>query len=160
MDRGAWWATVHGVSQSRTQLKWLNTRACTPRKTPSQEHLVWCLAKYLNTIAWTKLTITNSKTALKKLGRLTGLSTIQGQKGIFITRPLPVPLSQKKNKSHAVVGCANNNLNFLIITSFCGTFQGSIGLCNETVTVTLEPKINTFIVFFYLTMCNRSILRM
>ena len=22
MDRGAWWATVHGVTNSRTQLKW------------------------------------------------------------------------------------------------------------------------------------------
>ena len=27
MDRGAWWATVHGVAQSRTQLKRLSTRA-------------------------------------------------------------------------------------------------------------------------------------
>jgi len=25
MDRGAWWATVHGVSKSQTQLKWLST---------------------------------------------------------------------------------------------------------------------------------------
>ena len=25
MDRGAWWATVHGVSKSRTQLKLLST---------------------------------------------------------------------------------------------------------------------------------------
>ena len=25
MDRGAWWATVHRVAQSRTQLKWLST---------------------------------------------------------------------------------------------------------------------------------------
>ena len=24
MDRGAWWATVHKVAQSQTQLKWLN----------------------------------------------------------------------------------------------------------------------------------------
>ena len=24
MDRGAWWATVHSVAKSRTQLKWLN----------------------------------------------------------------------------------------------------------------------------------------
>ena len=22
MDRGAWWATVHGVAKSQTQLKW------------------------------------------------------------------------------------------------------------------------------------------
>ena len=28
MDRGAWWASVHGVAQSRTQLKWLSLHAC------------------------------------------------------------------------------------------------------------------------------------
>ena len=27
MDRGAWWAAVHGVTQSWTRLKWLSTRA-------------------------------------------------------------------------------------------------------------------------------------
>ena len=25
MDGGAWWPTVHGVAQSRTQLKWLSS---------------------------------------------------------------------------------------------------------------------------------------
>ena len=29
MDRGAWWATVHGVTKSWTRLKWLNTHART-----------------------------------------------------------------------------------------------------------------------------------
>ena len=28
MDRGAWWATVHGVTKSQTWLKWLSTHAC------------------------------------------------------------------------------------------------------------------------------------
>ena len=28
MDRGAWWATVHGISKSQTQLKWLSTHTC------------------------------------------------------------------------------------------------------------------------------------
>ena len=28
MDRGAWWAAVHRVAQSRTQLKQLSTHAC------------------------------------------------------------------------------------------------------------------------------------
>ena len=27
MDRGAWWATIHRVTQSQTQLKWLSTHA-------------------------------------------------------------------------------------------------------------------------------------
>ena len=26
MDRGAWWATVHGVTKSSTQLMWLSTK--------------------------------------------------------------------------------------------------------------------------------------
>ena len=25
MDRGAWWATVHRIAKSQTQLKWLST---------------------------------------------------------------------------------------------------------------------------------------
>ena len=29
MDREAWWATVNGVTKSRTQLKWLSTHTCT-----------------------------------------------------------------------------------------------------------------------------------
>ena len=29
MDRGTWWATVHRVAQSRTQLKWLSTHTHT-----------------------------------------------------------------------------------------------------------------------------------
>ena len=28
VDRGAWWAAVHEVAQSRTQLKWLSMHAC------------------------------------------------------------------------------------------------------------------------------------
>ena len=28
VDRGAWWAAVHRVAQSRTQLKWLSMHAC------------------------------------------------------------------------------------------------------------------------------------
>ena len=27
MDRGAWWATVHGIAKSQTQLKWLSMHA-------------------------------------------------------------------------------------------------------------------------------------
>ena len=30
MDRGAWWAMVHGVTKSRTQLKRLSTRTNAP----------------------------------------------------------------------------------------------------------------------------------
>ena len=31
-DRGAWWAAIHGVTQSRTQLKWLSSSSSKPNK--------------------------------------------------------------------------------------------------------------------------------
>ena len=34
MDRGAWWATVHGVTKSWTWLKWLSMQACTDKIKP------------------------------------------------------------------------------------------------------------------------------
>ena len=34
MDRGAWWAAVHGVAKSQTQLKQLSTEAQTKGKVP------------------------------------------------------------------------------------------------------------------------------
>ena len=38
MDRGAWWATVHRVAKSQTQLKRLNTQAYS---NADLENLVW-----------------------------------------------------------------------------------------------------------------------
>ena len=38
MDRGAWWATVHGVAKSQTQLKWLSMHVW-PAKTTLQASL-------------------------------------------------------------------------------------------------------------------------
>ena len=35
MDRGAWWATVHGVTKSQTQLKWLSMPTKTLQHTPN-----------------------------------------------------------------------------------------------------------------------------
>ena len=37
MDRGAWWATVHGVAKSRTRLKRLDTQ-CLPHPSISLSH--------------------------------------------------------------------------------------------------------------------------
>ena len=34
MDRGAWWAAVHGVAQSRPRLKQLSTHACRSNSKP------------------------------------------------------------------------------------------------------------------------------
>ena len=40
MDRGAWRATVHGVAESWTELKWLSTHAHmhSPQKTHHHPH--------------------------------------------------------------------------------------------------------------------------
>ena len=35
LDRGAWWATVHRVAKSQTQLKWLSTAAAAARSPQS-----------------------------------------------------------------------------------------------------------------------------
>ena len=52
MDRGAWWAAVHGVAQSQTQLKWLSssrwrrqwqpTPVLLPDKSHGRRSLVGC----------------------------------------------------------------------------------------------------------------------
>ena len=36
MDRGAWWATVHGVAESWTWLKWLSIYVCMEPKVPGK----------------------------------------------------------------------------------------------------------------------------
>ena len=38
--RGAWWAAIYGVAQSRTRLKWLSSSS-------SSSHLFFCLFNYL-----------------------------------------------------------------------------------------------------------------
>ena len=38
MDKGARWATVHGMAKSRTPLKWLSTHACTHTHTHTHTH--------------------------------------------------------------------------------------------------------------------------
>ena len=44
MDRGAWWATVHGLTKSQTRLRWLGTRTHTQKQhtrvtLPSPHHV-------------------------------------------------------------------------------------------------------------------------
>ena len=47
-DRGAWWAAVYGVAQSRTQLKWLSSKAVLEKEmTIHSSILAW-------RIPWTK----------------------------------------------------------------------------------------------------------
>ena len=40
-DAGAWWAAVYGVTQSRTQLKWLSSSSSSSMQTTSWETLGW-----------------------------------------------------------------------------------------------------------------------
>ena len=51
----AWWAAIHGVSQSRTRLKWLSSRSyslvCNDQSTDSMWFRVICLYAHLST-AW------------------------------------------------------------------------------------------------------------
>ena len=45
MDRGAWWATAHGVVKSQTQLKCLSTQRITGSLQSHQESglsFIWC----------------------------------------------------------------------------------------------------------------------
>ena len=65
VDRGAWWATVHTVAQSRTRLKQLSMYACTGEgngnllqcsclKNP-KDRGAWCAAVYGVAQSWTRL---------------------------------------------------------------------------------------------------------
>ena len=69
MDRGAWWAAVHGVAQSRTQLKRLSMHACMywrrkwqptpvflPGESQGQKSLVGCHLWGLTELGTTEVT--------------------------------------------------------------------------------------------------------
>jgi len=47
MDRGAWWATVHGVEKSQTQLKWFSTHTHTRKQNLSPEDISTALSPKL-----------------------------------------------------------------------------------------------------------------
>ena len=51
MDRGAWWATVHGVAKSRTWLKQLSSH------TPWEYHQIMKVPRASVTLAWLKIRI-------------------------------------------------------------------------------------------------------
>ena len=44
-DRGAWWASVHGVAKSRTQLKRLSMHACQKLKVLRKQTRLWVKSK-------------------------------------------------------------------------------------------------------------------
>ena len=43
MDRGAWWATVHGVTKSRTRLKRLSSSSSSKGKESEKEYMFICM---------------------------------------------------------------------------------------------------------------------
>ena len=57
-DRGAWWAAVYGVSQSRTRLKWLSSCSSRVRKSWLLVCLglaMWPLTSYLTSLSFSLL---------------------------------------------------------------------------------------------------------
>ena len=48
MDRGAWWATVHGVAKSQTQLKQLKQTHIRNQRTPGWNIVKTCCRRLAN----------------------------------------------------------------------------------------------------------------
>ena len=68
MDRGAWWAAVHGVAQSQTRLKWLNMHACIGEGNGNPPQYS-CLENPRDRQAWWAVVygVTQSRIGLKRL---------------------------------------------------------------------------------------------
>ena len=68
VDRGAWWAAVHGVTQSRTWLKWLYMHACIGKGNGNPLQCS-CLETPRDRRAWWAAIyrVTQSRTRLKRL---------------------------------------------------------------------------------------------
>ena len=66
VDRGAWWAAVHGVAQSGTQLKWLSSSSSSflPQFNSVLSH-VWLFVTPLAVAQQASLSITNSRSLPK-----------------------------------------------------------------------------------------------
>ena len=68
VDRGAWWAVVHRVAQSRTRLKWLSMHACIGKGNGNPLHCS-CLENPRDRGAWWAAVcgVAESQTWLKRL---------------------------------------------------------------------------------------------
>ena len=66
MDRGAWWAAVHGVTQSQTRLKQLSVRACIGEGNGNPLHYS-CLENLVDRGTWWAAVhgVTQSQTQMK-----------------------------------------------------------------------------------------------
>ena len=124
-DRGAWWAAVHGVAQSRTQLKWLSMHACFGEGNGSQLQYS-CLENPRDRGAWWAVIygVAQSWTWLKRLSSSSscnygGHVRKQDFHGWLVTTSLHVYMLREKKsiynsylflKSSIVIGhiCAKN----------------------------------------------------
>ena len=82
-ERGAWWATVHGVAESRT---WLTTN--TPIHNvyrcflDTRHHSKWFTVNHLNRVlCWTSVTFIKEETDIWKLNNM---SSFNGRNGVWI----------------------------------------------------------------------------
>ena len=76
MDRGAWWATVHGVAKSQTWLKWLSRQAygrCSRSLTLERAGIIKTMVRYHGTAPWRAViteTVISFGKNMEKLGIL------------------------------------------------------------------------------------------
>ena len=60
MDRGAWWAIIHGVAKSQTWLKWLSSQSEQICQDPhDKEGLCWLLFCWPKDLSWNVLFLKN-----------------------------------------------------------------------------------------------------
>ena len=78
MDRGAWWAAVYGVAQSRTWLKWVSMHACLGEGNGNPLQYS-CLENPVDRGAWWAAVygVTQNQTRLKWLSSSSSLPTNQ-----------------------------------------------------------------------------------
>ena len=79
MDRGAWWTSVHGVTQSRTRLKWLSMHACIGEGRGNSLQYS-CLENPRARGAWWAAVygVAQSRTGLKRLSSSSSSSSVLG----------------------------------------------------------------------------------
>ena len=97
-DRGAWWAAVHGVTQSQTRLKRLSTHACmhwrrkwqpTPVFLPGESQGWWSLVGcHLWGLTESDMTEVTLQQQQQKMSKTLSLSSQCHLKGIYILPPI------------------------------------------------------------------------
>ena len=105
MDRGAWQATVHGIAQSGTRLKWLNTHPCRMKVKGNDNPLqcsclenprdggAWWAAVYGVAQSWTRLKrLSSSSSRCRMKGTIAGWLLDDSSRGQYSTAGVPSSL--------------------------------------------------------------------